>query len=124
MSLTNFSHNENTNELLGFGFVNIKSLNKNIEHLEIDHIMLQRDIVFVTETWKGPKSSKTYEMEVYHGAFANGRTGEGKGAGVYYKCDADIEICKEDLFQLIKLKHQYATIFCCRNVQRDNMLKK
>ena len=112
-SLTNSPNNQNSDELLGFGFVNIRSLNKNLEHLEVDNIMLQKDIVFVTETWRDPKSFKTYSLEGYHhSAFADGKTGKGKGVGVFYKCHANIEVCEEDLFQFIKLKHQMATIFC------------
>ena len=49
-SLTNLPNNQNHVELLGFGFDNMRSLNKNLEHLEVDHIMLQKDILFVTET--------------------------------------------------------------------------
>ena len=33
--------NEDSNQLLGFAFVNIRSLNKNYEHLMIDTVMLQ-----------------------------------------------------------------------------------
>ena len=45
ISLTNLPTPQNTNELLGFGFVNIRSLNKNMEHLEVDHIASKRNSV-------------------------------------------------------------------------------
>ena len=63
ISLTNSSAEMNpSDQLFGFGFINIRSLNKNFPHLEIDQVMLQKDIVFVTETWKDPSSHKTYEL--------------------------------------------------------------
>ena len=75
-------------------------------------ILLQKEIVFVTETWNDPKSPKIHYINGYQSAFANGKTGKGKGVGVFYKCAAQIEVCEEDLFQFIKLMNQRATIFC------------
>ena len=101
------------NQLLGFGFVNIRSLNKNFEFLEDDNLMKQLDIIFVTETWKDPKSDKTYHLNGFDSAFANGKTEtKGKGVGVFFKKDAFIEICEEELYQFIKLKTENVTIFC------------
>ena len=52
ISLTNKPATQNLDYLLKFGFVNIRSINKNLEHLAIDQIMLQYEIILVTETWK------------------------------------------------------------------------
>ena len=62
------------NQLLGFGFVNIRSLNANFQFLEDDELMKELDIIFVTETWMDSKSKKTYKLNGYNSAFANGKT--------------------------------------------------
>ena len=55
ISLTNLPKTtQHSNQL--FGFVNIRSLSKNFEHLESDFVMLQKDVLFVTETWIDSKS--------------------------------------------------------------------
>ena len=69
--------------VLGFAFVNIRSINKNIWHLEIDKIMLQKDIIFGTETWTDPTNTKMCKIDGYSCAFAHGKTGKGKGVGVF-----------------------------------------
>ena len=75
--------------------------------------MKQLDIIFVTETWKDPKSDKTYHLNGFDSAFANGKTEtKGKGVGVFFRKDAFIEICEEELYQFIKLKTENMTIFC------------
>ena len=101
-----------SNILLSFGFVNIRSVNANFEFLEDDEVMKEHDIIFVTETWMDAKSDKTYNINGYHSAFANGKTGRGKGVGVFFKKDASIEVCEEELYQFIKLKNESVTIFC------------
>ena len=67
------------NQLLGFGFVNIRSLNANFEFLEDDELMKELDVIFVTETWMDSKSKRTYKLDGYNSAFANGKTARGKG---------------------------------------------
>ena len=98
--MTNKPATQNLDYLLKFGFVNIRSINKNLEHLAIDQIMLQQEIIFVTETWKDPKNSKTLEIDGFYNAFANGKTPKGKGVGVFFKNDAKIDICEEEHYQL------------------------
>jgi exonuclease III len=100
------------NQLLRFGFVNIRSLNANFEFLEDDELMKELDIIFVTETWMDSKIQKTYQIDGYNSAFANGKTARGKGVGVFFKKDPSIEICEEELYQFIKLKNEHVTIFC------------
>ena len=64
ISLTNLPTRKiRMQELFSFGFVNIRSLPKNFEHLQLDHVMLEEDIIFVTETWIHPKSRKTFELK-------------------------------------------------------------
>ena len=69
--------------------------------------MLQKDIIFVTETWRDSKSQKTYSLDGYQNAFANGKTEKGKGVAVLLK-----EVCEEDLYQFIKFSNRNVTIFC------------
>ena len=95
-----------------FGFLNIRSLNKNFEHLETDSIMLQKEIIFVTETWKDVRHENTFNLNGYMAAFAHGKTGKGKGVAVYFKKEANIEVCERELYQFIKLKNETVTIFC------------
>ena len=59
-SLTNLlTGKQHIDCLFSFAFLNIKSLNKNLEHLEIDHLLLQEDLIFATETWVDLKHQKT-----------------------------------------------------------------
>ena len=48
--------------MIGFGLLNIRSLNKNFEHLKADTIMLKQDVIFLTETWRDEKNPKSYEI--------------------------------------------------------------
>ena len=108
ISLSNLSiERDRSNELCGFAMVNIRSLNKHGKHLARDDIMLQYDIIFVTEIWQ-----KTFDIEGYKSAFAHGATGKARGVGVFFKKDANIEICQEELYQFIKFKTEDITIFC------------
>ena len=100
------------NQLIGFGFVNIRSLNANFEFLEDDELMKELDVIFVTETWMDSKSKRTYKLDGYNSAFANGKTARGKGVGVFFRKDAAVEVCEEELYQFIKLKNECLTIFC------------
>ena len=97
---------------VNFGFVNIRSINKNFQYLEQDSTMLKMDVIFLTETWKDAKHVKTYELDGFESAFANGKSPMGKGVGVFFRKDARIEICQEELFQFIKFQHPKVTIFC------------
>ena len=74
--------------------------------------MLQKDIIFVKETWKDPRFQKIYAINGYDFAFAREKTSKGKGIGVFFKRDAQIEICEEEFYQFIKLKNQDMTVFC------------
>ena len=65
-------------------------------------------MIFVTETWG---DTYTYfNLEGYNCAFAN--QGRGKGMGVFFKKDASIQKCEQDLFQFIKLRKETITVFC------------
>ena len=65
-------------------------------------------MIFVTETWG---DTYTYfNLEGYNCAFAN--QGRGKGVGVFFKKDASIQKCEQDLFQFIKLRKETITGFC------------
>ena len=108
ISLSNLPiERDRINELCGFAMVKIRSLNKHGKHLARDHIMLQYNIIFVTEIWQ-----KNFNIEGYMSAFAHGTTGRAKGVGVFFKKDANIEICQEELYQFIKFKTEDITIFC------------
>ena len=73
ISLTNNPILQNFDYLFKFGFVNIRSLNKNFEHLAIDQVMLQQEVIFVTETWRDQKHLKSFELHGYYNAFADGK---------------------------------------------------
>ena len=94
-------------ELFGFAMVNIRSITKHGKHLARDGTMMQYDTIFVTETWK-----KTFDIEGYNNVFAQGTTGRARGVGVFFKNDAEIETCQEDLYEFIKFKTESITIFC------------
>jgi hypothetical protein len=108
ISLSNLPiERDRSSELSGFAMVNIRSLNKHGKHLARDGVMLQYDIIFVTEIWQ-----KTFDIEGYMSAFAHGTTGRARGVGVFFKKDANIEVCQEELYQFIKFKTEDITIFC------------
>ena len=92
-------------------FVNIRSLSKNLSNLVADDVMMKNEVVFVTETWVNPEIPKHYNVEGYENAFANMK-GRGKGVGVYFSRDAQIEVCEKELYQFIKLRNEECTIFC------------
>ena len=71
-------------------FVNIRSLAKNFEYLEINEAMVKHDTIFETETWRDIKHQHTPALNGYFSAFAN--KGKGKGVGLFYRKDAVIEI--------------------------------
>ena len=111
ISLTNYQVDEEDHDLaFKFAFVNIRSLAKNFEFLEKDETMLQHETIFVTETWRETNHPQPPKLEGYISAFAN--KGRGKGVGIFFRKDADIEICEETLFQFIKYKNENNTIFC------------
>lgn len=112
ISLTNLDENsKEISQVLEFSFVNIRSLAKNFEHLETDEVMLQNKIIFVTETWiEDHHDTDNFNLTGYQHAFSN--KGKGKGVGVYFEKDAEIEKCQQSLFQFIKFKIQHITIFC------------
>ena len=113
ISLTNLpSIQEELNSWFGFSLLNIRSLKKNLEHLQNDQIMLKEDIIFVTETWKEPESQTNYDIDGYKNVFAHGTPARGKGVGVYFKNDAVIDTCEEELYQLVKYKAPRITVFC------------
>ena len=91
-------------ESFGFAFINIRSLNKNFEHLEIDQTMLLQDIIFVTETWKDPNSHKVFNLKGYHSAFAHGYTVKGKGVAVFFKKVQKLRHVKRTIFSLSSSK--------------------
>ena len=55
-----------------------------------------------------------YVLDGYNSAFANCKNGNGrgKGVGIFYRNDSNIEICEEDLYQFVKYKNANCTIFC------------
>ena len=79
----------------------------------MDSVLLQQEIIFVTETWKDDRIPKSYKLDGYKSAFANGINAKGKGVGVFFKRDGLIEICEEDKFQFIKFKTGAVSIFVC-----------
>ena len=109
ISLTNLSTDVgHRDQDLRLSFVNIRSLRKNFEYLQTDQNMLEHEMIFVTETWG---DTYTYfNLEGYNCAFAN--QGRGKGVGVFFKKDASIQKCEQDLFQFIKLRKETITVFC------------
>lgn len=112
ISLTNMLNEEKAcDALFSFGFVNIRSIRRNLEHLQLDHVMLQEELIFVTETWIESWMEKP-ELTDFQSAFALGKTGRGKGVGVFFKKDAKIEVCEEELYQFIKFRAKEFTIFC------------
>ena len=102
---------QSSNQFFGFALVNIRSLNKNLQYLGCDSVMLRNDVVFVTETWHDSKIHKIHKLDGYQSVFANG-TAKGKGAGVFFRSDATIEVCEEELYQFIKFSNPKITIFC------------
>ena len=40
------------------------------------------------------------------------RRGKGKGVGVFFRRDAEIQVCEEELYQFIRFKSSQVTIFC------------
>ena len=72
--------------------------------------MLKEDFIFVLETWMEPQNDKTYHLDGYEAVFA--KRGRGKGIGIFYRKDANIEVCNKELYQFIKLKNGINTIFC------------
>ena len=112
MSLTNQKDDATDNDYtLRFAFINIRSLSKNFEHLERDELMLQNKFIFVTETWiESYHDTDNKNLKDYQCAFAN--KGRGKGVGVYFEKDGQIEKCEENLYQFIKFQINKITIFC------------
>lgn len=95
---------------IGFGFVNIQSLNKHFKDLKIDDFMLRQEIIFVLETWMDPESDQNFVLDGYDSEFV--KRGRGKGIGVFYRTKVAIEVCNEDQYQFIKVKNKECTVFC------------
>ena len=53
-----------------------------------------------------------HKLDGYKSAFANGKTGKGKGVAVFFRDNARIETCEEELYQFIKFENEDITIFC------------
>ena len=46
-----------------FGFINLRSMNRYFEYLDFDHVMMQHEILFLSEMWKYPMSQKSYILD-------------------------------------------------------------